>query len=66
MGIVALRSYPELPHRAFAATLVVRESAPKLRLLDRVRQAIDTVALERLRKVYRELLVKKNAHRPAA
>ena len=41
MGIVALRSYPKLPHCAFAATLVVRETAPKPRLLDRVRQAIE-------------------------
>ena len=41
MGIVALRSYPALPRCAFAATLVVRETAPKPRLLDRVRHAIE-------------------------
>ena len=41
MGIVALRSYPKLPHCAFTATLVVCETAPKPRLLDRVRQAIE-------------------------
>ena len=40
-GIVALRSYPTLSRCAFAATLVVRETAPKPRLLNRVRHAIE-------------------------
>jgi len=46
MGRIALRSYPASPGGALAATLAVRETgppvgAPKPRLLDRVRQAIE-------------------------
>ena len=41
--------------------LAVRDASPST-----TRETIDTVAFERRGEIYRELLVKKNAHQPAA